>query len=47
MGEMYCQGRRNAKRQAVCLERFAYAYSPLCSILEFPLPTQPLPRPPE
>ena len=40
MGEIYCQGRRKAETQAVCLE-----LGPLCSILEFPLPTQPLPRP--
>ena len=31
------EGRRTAKTQAVCLE-----LSPLCSILGFPLPTQPL-----
>ena len=40
MGEIYCQGRRKAETQAVCLE-----LGPLCSILEFSLPTQPLPRP--
>ena len=40
MGEIYCQGRRTAKTQAISLE-----LGPLCSILEFPLPTQPLPRP--
>ena len=38
IGEIYCQGRRTAKTQAVCLE-----LGPLCSILEFPLLTQPLP----
>ena len=40
MGEIYCQGRRKAETQAVCLE-----LGPLCSILEFSVPTQPLPRP--
>ena len=40
MGESYCQGRRKAETQAVCLE-----LGPLCSILEFSLPTQPLLRP--
>ena len=40
MGEIYCQGRRKAETQAVCLE-----LGPLCSILEFSLPTQPLLRP--
>ena len=40
IGEIYCQGRRTAKTQEVCLE-----LGPLCSILEFSLHTQPLPRP--
>ena len=35
------EGRRTAKTQAVCLE-----LGPLCSILGFPLPTQPSPSPP-
>ena len=33
IGEIYCQGRRTAKTQAVCLE-----LGPLWSILEFPSP---------
>ena len=35
------EGRRTAKTQAVCVE-----LGPLCSILGFPLPTQPSPLPP-
>ena len=35
MGEIYRQGKRTAKTQAVCVE-----LSPLRSILEFLLPTQ-------
>ena len=35
------EGRRTTKTQAVCLE-----LGPLCSILGFPLPTQPSPPPP-
>ena len=38
MGKIYCQGKRTTKKQAVCLE-----LGPLCSIAEFPLPTQPPP----
>ena len=34
----YCQGKCTTKKQAVCLE-----LGPLCSILEFSLPTQPPP----
>ena len=41
MGEMYLQGRRTAKTQAVCLE-----LGPLCSILEFPSPSLNAPPPP-
>ena len=36
MGKIYCQGKLTTKKQAVCLERGS-----LCSISEFPLPTQP------
>ena len=36
VGKIYCQGKRTTKTQAVCLE-----LGPLCSISEFPLPTQP------
>ena len=36
VGKIYCQGKRTTKAQAVCLE-----LGPLCSISEFPLPTQP------
>ena len=36
MGKIYCQGKRTTKTQAICLE-----LGPLCSISEFPLPTQP------
>ena len=38
MGKIYCQGKRTTKTQAVCLE-----LGPLCSISEFPFPTQPPP----
>ena len=38
VGKIYCQGKRTTKKQAVCLE-----LGPLCSISEFPLPTQPPP----
>ena len=38
MGKIYCQGKRTTEKQAVCLE-----LGPLCSISEFPLPTQPPP----
>ena len=38
VGKIYCQGKRTTKTQAVCLE-----LGPLCSISEFPLPTQPPP----
>ena len=38
VGKIYCQGKRTTKKQAVCLE-----LGPLCSIAEFPLPTQPPP----
>ena len=38
VGKIYCQGKRTNEKQAVCLE-----LGPLCSITEFPLPTQ---RPP-
>ena len=41
IGEIYCQGRRTAKTQAVCLE-----LGPLCSILEFPSPPSLSPDPP-
>ena len=41
MGEIYLQGSRTGKTQEVCLE-----LGPFCSILEFPLPTQPPPPPP-
>ena len=42
IGEIYCQGRRTAKTQAVCLE-----LGPLCSILEFPSPPSLSPDPPD
>ena len=38
VSKIYCQGRRTTKKQAVRLE-----LGPLCSISEFPLPTQPPP----